>query len=214
HLPLPKSPTTVLMMASKYLPSRETTYFARLSKLVVDVFCDILREVLKAKVPPPGLTAILQSQRVQLSNNLENRQRHVLYPAGGVFVGTLKDLDFTLLYRLVRHIQGINIPPHQNGWGKTPDTADRSLSANIDRLRIQRNEAYGHLPTASLSDSDFHSRWSLIRQSVLEIERDALTGDTYVTAVYGLLTVSMDPEAQKKYIEKLEKQHKVDLEVR
>ncbi|XP_021367780.1 uncharacterized protein LOC110459718, partial [Mizuhopecten yessoensis] len=201
-------------MASNYQSSSVTTNFARLSRLVLDVVCDLLRDVLEAKVPPPGLTAILGSQKDQLCRNLEHRQRQILYPSGGVFSGTLEDLDFTLLYKLLRNLQSINIPPHQTGWGKPPDPADRSLSANIDRLRVQRNEAYGHLPTASLSDSDFHTRWSLIRQSVFEIEKDALTGNTYVTAVDGLLTLSMDPEAEKYYIEELEKQHKADLEVK
>ncbi|XP_021348589.1 uncharacterized protein LOC110447307 isoform X2 [Mizuhopecten yessoensis] len=214
HLPLPKLSTTASAMASKYPSSSGTTNFARLSRLVLDVVCDLLRAVLKAKVPPPGLTAILGSQRVQLCRNLEHRQRQILYPSGGVFSGTLEDLDFTLLYKLLRNLQSINIPPHQTGWGKPPDPADRSLSANIDRLRVQRNEAYGHLSTASLSDSDFNSRWYLIRQSVCEIEKDALTGDTYVTAVDDLLTVSMDPEAETYYIEELEKQHKADLEVK
>ncbi|XP_021339960.1 uncharacterized protein LOC110441185 isoform X2 [Mizuhopecten yessoensis] len=201
-------------MASNYQSSSVTTNFARLSRLVLDVVCDLLRDVLEAKVPPPGLTAILGSQKDQLCRNLEHRQRQILYPSGRVFSGTLEDLDFTLLYKLLRNLQSINIPPHQTGWGKPPDPADRSLSANIDRLRVQRNESYGHLSTASLSDSDFNNRWYLIRQSVCEIEKDALTGDTYVTAVDDLLTVSMDPEAETYYIEELEKQHKADLEVK
>ncbi|XP_033724721.1 uncharacterized protein LOC117314739 isoform X4 [Pecten maximus] len=193
-------------MASKYCSSTETTNFARLSRLIVDVCCDVLRAVLKAKIPPPGLNAFLQSQRVHLFKSLEYRQQQLLFPPGGVFTGTLEDLDFSLIYRLIRNLQGINIPPHTKGWGKSPDKTDRSLAANIDRLRIQRNEAYGHLPTASLSGTDFKDKWDLVRQIIFEIEQGALTGNTYVTAVDNLLTVSMDPDTENEYIEKLRKQ--------
>ncbi|XP_021360853.1 uncharacterized protein LOC110455196, partial [Mizuhopecten yessoensis] len=202
-------------MASKYLFNRETTNFARLSRLIIDVCRDLLISVLKAKLPPPGLTAILQSQKVQLLQNLEPRQRQILYPTGGVFSGTLEDLDFPILYKLLRNFLGINIPPHRSGWGRTPDPADRSLSANIDRLRVHRNEAYGNLPTVSLSDSEFNSRWSLIRQSVFEIEKDALIGDTYVKAVDALLTNDIDPDAEKRYIQEvLMKTKKAESEVK
>ncbi|XP_033740704.1 uncharacterized protein LOC117327700 isoform X2 [Pecten maximus] len=203
-------------MASKYSSSTETTNFARLSRLVVDICSDVYRAVLKANIPPPGLTAILLSQKVHLCNHnhLENRQKQLLYPVGGVFTGTLKDLDFSLLYRLIRNLQGINIPPQTKGWGKPPNSTDRSLAANIDRLRVQRNEAYGHLQTASLSDTEFKDRWDIIRQSISEIEQDTLTGDTYVTAVDNLLTTSMDPNTENEYIQELQKHYKADLEVK
>ncbi|XP_033724719.1 uncharacterized protein LOC117314739 isoform X2 [Pecten maximus] len=193
-------------MASNYCSSTETTNFARLSRLIVDVCCDVLRAVLKAKIPPPGLNAILQSQRVHLTRSLEYRQQQLLFPPGGVFNGTLEDLDFSLIYRLIRNLQGINIPPHTKGWGKSPYKTDRSLAANIDRLRILRNEAHGHLPTASLSDTDLQDKWDFIRQIIFEIEQGALTGNTYVTAVDNLLTVTMDPDTEDEYIEKLRKQ--------
>ncbi|XP_033729700.1 uncharacterized protein LOC117318880 isoform X2 [Pecten maximus] len=203
-------------MASKYSSSTETTNFARLSRLVVDICSDVYRAVLKANIPPPGLTAILLSQKVHLCNHnhLENRQKQLLYPVGGVFTGTLKDLDFSLLFRLIRNLQGINIPPHTKGWGKTPNSTDRSLAANIERLRVQRNEAYGHLQTASLSDTEFKDRWDIIRQSISEIEQGTLTGDTYVTAVDNLLTTSMDPDTENEYIQELQKHYKADLEVK
>ncbi|XP_033739875.1 uncharacterized protein LOC117327137 isoform X2 [Pecten maximus] len=197
-------------------PDTEKEYIEKLSKLqhdfeaimedVRDVCSDVLRDVLRVNILPHGLTAILQSQSFHLSKKLKPHQRQILYPPGGVFTGTLEDLDLGLLYSLIRNLQGINIPPHTKGWGKTPDNTDRSLAANIERLRIQRNEAYGHLPSASLSDTDFHRILGIIRQCISEIEQGSLTGDTYVTAVDNLLTVTMDPDTEKEYIEKLRKQ--------
>ncbi|XP_069103388.1 uncharacterized protein [Argopecten irradians] len=192
-------------MASRYPSQTETTNFARLSRLVLDVCSDILRDVLDTHIPQPGLHAILKSQKHHLRQNLVSHQLSILYPPGNVFSGTLKDLDFSLLYSLVRNIKGIKISPHTKGWGKEPDAADRSLAANIDRLRIQRNEA-SHLEKASLSDTEFNSRWEIIRKCIFEIEQDALTGDTYVREVDNLLNVTMDPDTEKEYIERLKKQ--------
>ncbi|XP_069103257.1 LOW QUALITY PROTEIN: uncharacterized protein [Argopecten irradians] len=193
-------------MASTYPSQTETTNFARLSRLVLDVCSDVLRDVLDTHIPPPGLHAILKSQKHHLRQKLISRQLSILYPPGNVFLGTLKDFDFSLLYSLVRNIQGINISPHTKGWGKKPDATDRSLAANIDRLRVQRNEAYGHLPKASLSDTDFHRIWGIIRQCVSEIDQGTLTGDTYVREVDNLLTLTMDPDTEKELIERLKKQ--------
>ncbi|XP_021365565.1 uncharacterized protein LOC110458269 [Mizuhopecten yessoensis] len=193
--------TTTETMAAKYISSRETTNFARPSRLLIDIYSDLFRSVLKVKCPPPGLSAILQSQKVQLCKILEQRQQEILYPSAGAFSGNLDDLDFTLLYKLLRNLQDINIPPHQKGWGKTPDNTDRSLSANIDRLKEERNEADEHLPTASLSDADFNARCDYIRQIISEIENDVLTGSTFVTAVDALLTMSMDHDTKQYNIQ-------------
>ncbi|XP_069102209.1 LOW QUALITY PROTEIN: uncharacterized protein [Argopecten irradians] len=192
-------------MASRYPSQIETTNFARLSRLVLDVCSDVLRDVLDTHIPQPGLHAILNSQKHLLEKKLKHFHVSILYPPGNVFPGTLKDLDFSLLYSLVRNIKGINISPHTKGWGKEPDAADRSLAANIDRLRIQRNEA-SHLEKASLSDTEFNSRWEIIRKCIFEIEQDALTGDTYVREVDNLRNVTMDTDTEKKYIERLKKQ--------
>ncbi|XP_021359708.1 uncharacterized protein LOC110454507 isoform X2 [Mizuhopecten yessoensis] len=188
-------------MASKYHFNRETTNFARLSRVIIDVYRDLLISVLKVKLSPQGLTAILQNQGDHLYKIFEQRQRQILYPSGGVFSCTLEDLDFTILYKLLRNLRGINIPPPKCGWGRTPDPADRSVSANIERLRAHRYATIGHQPTASMSDPEFNNRWSLIRQSVLEIEKAVLFGDTYVTAMDALLTMDIDPDAVKRYIQ-------------
>ncbi|XP_069139578.1 uncharacterized protein [Argopecten irradians] len=193
-------------MASKYHSNDETTNFARVCRLVLDVCSDVLRAVLDTHIPPPGLTAILQSQRDHIRQNLERHQLEILFPPGGRFSGTLNDLDFSLLYRLVRNIKGINIPPPTKGWGRKPDTIDRSLGANIERLRFHRNKTYGHLPCASLSDIEFRHIWDTIRECIEEIEQGTLTGDTYVKAVDNLLIVSMDPHTEKVYIERMRKQ--------
>ncbi|XP_021350912.1 uncharacterized protein LOC110448793 [Mizuhopecten yessoensis] len=201
-------------MATKYVSSKETTNFARISRLIVDICCDLLRSVLDAKLSFTQLDVFVQSQQSHLYQYLDPNQRRVLFPRVGKFTGTSKDLDFTLLYKLFRHLLNIGIPPHNKGWGKIPDSFDTSLSANIDRLRVQRNEVVGHLPKASLSDTDFSERWIIIRQCVFEIEKDIMSPEKFVTDVDALLTMCMDPATERQYIEKLEKQRDLFLEVK
>ncbi|OWF44240.1 hypothetical protein KP79_PYT24110 [Mizuhopecten yessoensis] len=186
------------MAAAKYQSSKETTNFARICRLVIDVIPDLFRDLLIARLPSSGLAHVLTNQKGQVFSRLNKQQEKILYPQGGLFQGSVKDLDTSLLYILLRNLG--NISPHQNGWGKVPVKADRSLSANIDRLREQRNEAYAHAPNASLSDGEFQARWDIIRQSVEEIQNSELNTGSFVLAVDNILTMRMDPSTEKNFI--------------
>lgn len=52
-----------------------------------------------------------------------------------------EDFEISLLYTILRNI--CIIPEHKNGWGDVPLPIDKSVSANIERIRLKRNE-YGH----------------------------------------------------------------------
>ncbi|XP_021375376.1 uncharacterized protein LOC110464464 [Mizuhopecten yessoensis] len=187
-------------MATNYQSSKETTNFARICRVVIDVIPDLLRDLLNTRLPLSGLSAVLTTQKRKIFSGLKQHQKNILYPQGGGYQGSVKDLDTSLLYILLRNIG--NIPPHQNGWGKVPGIADRSLSANIDRLREQRNEA-AHAPNGSLSDGDFQARWDIIRQSVEEIQNGELNTVLFVVAVDDILTMEMDHRMTNKYIAEL-----------
>ena len=53
-------------------------------------------------------------------------------PNSGSYSGNYDDMDISLLYILLRDVCGIQA--HKNGWGNAPDSEDRSVSANIERL--------------------------------------------------------------------------------
>ncbi|XP_021366104.1 uncharacterized protein LOC110458640 isoform X2 [Mizuhopecten yessoensis] len=181
------------MAAAKY----QSTNFARITRLVFDVIPDLFQDLLIARLAPSGLAHALTNQKDQVFPLLNGQQKKILYPQGGLFQGSVKDLDTSLLFNLLRNLG--NIPPHQNGWGKVPDKADRSLSANIDRLRMQRNEVV-HAPNASLSDGEFQARWDIIRQSVEEIQNSELNTGRFVVAVDTTFTMRMDPSTEKNFI--------------
>ncbi|XP_033724751.1 uncharacterized protein LOC117314758 isoform X2 [Pecten maximus] len=185
-------------MAAKYQSTKETVNFARICRLMIDVVPDVFRELLHSRLPPSGLGPVLGNQKGQIFSLLKNPQKKILFPQGGVFAGSLQDLDTSLIYILLRNLG--NIPPHKNGWGRVPDLADRSLSANIDRLRVQRNEAYAHANTASISDGDFKIRWADIRKSVEDIENTVLTSMAFVAKVDSILSMRIDPQTEQNFI--------------
>ncbi|OWF44068.1 hypothetical protein KP79_PYT21120 [Mizuhopecten yessoensis] len=196
-------------MATNYQSSKETTNFARICRLVIDVIPDLLRDLLNTRLPASGLSAVLTTQKRKIFSVLLRHQKNILYPQGGVYEGSVKDLDTSLLYILLRNIG--NIPSHQKSWGNAPNIADRSLSANIDRLREQRNEVFAHAPNTSLSDGDFQASWDIIRQSVEEIQNSELNTGRFVVAVDEILTMEMDHRMTNKYIEALLLDIKDDL---
>ncbi|XP_060074746.1 uncharacterized protein LOC132554443 [Ylistrum balloti] len=188
-------------MAARYQSTKETTNFARICRVVVDVIPELFRELLTAQLSSHGLTNDLSNHKAKIFSLLNQEQKKILYPSTGQFQGSVKDFDLSLLYLLLRNLG--NIPDHQNGWGQVPDAADCSLAANIDRLRLQRNKAYGHTKTASLSDGDFQTRWDVIRQSVEDIEKNHLRSGLFVAELNNILTMTMDPATEERYVKDL-----------
>ncbi|XP_033731337.1 uncharacterized protein LOC117320960 [Pecten maximus] len=183
---------------AKYPSTKETTNYARICRLVVDVIPDVFRQLLIARLPVSGIASVLTSQRGKIFKLLNNQQKKIIYPPGGMFQGTAKDFDIPLLYILLRNLG--NIQPHRKGWGQVPDKADRSLSANIERLRIQRNEAYGHAKSASLSDVDFQANWTDIRQSIEDLQNGCHITGTFVADVNIIETMRMDPSTDSNFL--------------
>lgn len=80
------------------------------------------------------------------------------------------------------------IAPQLNGWGNMPKDRDRSLSANIDRIRIFKNEYVSHCSNMSLDQQDYLQTWQEIRKCIIEIG-----GDDYMMKIDSLLTTEINP---------------------
>lgn len=83
-------------------------------------------------------------------------QWDLLYPPGGVTPDS-KTFDITLLFLLLTNICGLSPPPF--GWHAKPSSGDTSLEANLVRVKLFRNELYGHLSTTSIDTPTFSSLW-------------------------------------------------------
>ncbi|XP_062593499.1 uncharacterized protein LOC134254977 [Saccostrea cucullata] len=194
------------MACSKYISTKETTHAARVSRLLVDPCTDLFRDILRNHVTEIQFPAIILQERNNLNPILNKVQRETLYPKSGTFNGTYADFDLSLLYILLRNISGI--PPHQKGWAKTPDPLDRSLSANIDRIREIRNTYCGHAARVSLTDVEFNKLWQDLTIIISELESSLPGGcTTYTDAAKVIKIVTMDPEQEKKFLDEIDKHH-------
>ncbi|XP_065924639.1 uncharacterized protein [Magallana gigas] len=184
------------MSLPKYESNRGTTHFARIAWAILGPCMDVLREVLAKEISPPVLEKKVKDY---ISENrkpsISEKQKQLVYSK------KYSDFDITLLYFLFRNI--CSISQHENKWGKDPKPTDKGVSANIERVRILRNEWYGHATDFSLSDSDFKQKWTYISQIVKELECYLGTGTKYQDTLIKLKTCFMDPESIERYIDTL-----------
>ena len=77
------------------------------------------------------------------------------------------NFDITLLTILLRNICGLPAPAA--GWSVTPSASDTSVSAEILRIKMIRNEVYGHISSAQLDDTKFETLWREISQPLIKL---------------------------------------------
>ena len=91
------------------------------------------------------------------------------------------DFDITLLSVLLRNICGLS-PPSTTGWDKLPTPSDLSVEADIVRVKLFRNEHFGHRPQSAVSEADFKALWTeislpLVRLGIDQKEIDRLENE-------------------------------------
>ena len=194
--------------APTFPSTKETTNYARLCRLLVDVGTQVLRETFDRIHPPANLCttlkrpaehAVLQSLRKK--RILNATQWSKLYPAIKSSVSS-KDFDITLLMVLLRNICGL-VPP-ATGWDDLPAATDLTPEADIARVKFYRNTVYGHASQASVDDANFGAYWTDVWDALVR-----LGGADYEAAIDDLRDDCMDPEIEDHYQELL-KQWKKD----
>lgn len=184
------------MAQSKYASNKETTNFARMSRIILGPCTDVLCDVLKKEIRPSDLPKLVRTylaklptqQKSPITKEQENLIQKTIY----------SDFDITLLYFLLRNIS--NIPSHRNQWGKIPISGDTSLSANIEKIRLIRN-GFGHSSVISISDTDFNKKWKEIFDIVRDLESYLGNATIHQDAVTYIKSCSMDHDLSNKYIE-------------
>ena len=190
-------------MASSYAATEKMTNINRVSRLLLGPCTDQLRDLLRFYIPPALFPAVLQRERSRLPR-LTVPQRNLILPSSGVYSGNYDDMDISLLYILLRNI--CRIQAHNKGWGNVPDSIDRSVSANIEQIRLARN-CCGH-STGGLSNAEFNQIWSDIRAAVVDLDKVLGNKNKYQGAVDFVRNDTMDPEMDKQYREQLLEQMK------
>ena len=195
--------------AAPVFPStKESTNYARLCRLLVDIGAHVLR-VRFDKIYPPGTLDTVLGKHPEQKTLLSLRKRKILnpsqwgklYPAIKSSVSS-KDFDITLLTVLLRNICGLT--PPTTGWDKLPPATDLTPEADIARVKSYRNTVYAHANQAAVNDVTFSTYWNEIRDTLVR-----LGGAPCRAAIDNLERECMDPEMERHYQELL-KQWKMD----
>ena len=176
--------------------NKETTNYARLCRLLVDVGTQALRDTLDAIHPPTNLHTVLAANKPTLQGLCSRRiinatQWGKLFPVIPSSVSS-RDFDITLLMVLLRNSCGL--PSPITGWDAPPTPTDMSRGADIARVKYFRNSVYAHAEQASVDDATFKAYWQDIRDTLVR-----LGGVRYRAAIDNLETECMDPEIEDHY---------------
>uniref|UniRef100_A0A8W8NXM6 DZIP3-like HEPN domain-containing protein n=1 Tax=Magallana gigas TaxID=29159 RepID=A0A8W8NXM6_MAGGI len=183
------------MSNSKFKLTGENTNLARVAQMILGPCTNVLRDVLGKEIHPADLEKKVRGYIVNTKKPQINKQQEAL-----VYGQDYSKFDVTLMYFLLRNM--CSIQPHSNKWGNNPHPGDRSVSANIERIRLIRNE-YGHNSETSMSDTDFNNKYQGIIDIVQELENYLGSSTEYQDEVKELETCSMDPTQSEKNIKEL-----------
>ena len=182
-------------MATISASSKETTNYARLCRLLVDVGSQVLRDVFEKLRPPGSLSTVLKSPSVS-STLTSLKKKRVLNHAQWTKLTSSSvssmDFDITLIAVLLRNICGLSAPV--TGWNTPPSASDMTEAADITRIKIYRNEVYAHVKRASVDEAQFNAHWMNIKDPLVR-----LGGVKYEAIIDNLKTEGIDPEKEKVY---------------
>ncbi|XP_061192989.1 uncharacterized protein LOC133201212 [Saccostrea echinata] len=175
--------------------------FAKLGLAINDELTQAYRDILEMEVSPACVL-----NRVKSSGIFQT-----LYPDQLLLLGNaknvgFKDFDISLLYKLLRSIC-TRIQKPTNGWGGNtmPAEGDTTVGDDIERIRLIRNNLFGHVSSASTSLTTFNNYWTIISEVCRRLQ--TYTAKNYLDALNNIQTQSME-ECEEAIIEKI----KVDCE--
>ena len=186
-------------------PVKSKANYLRVCLLLVDKGGDALRAALHLIHPPSTLSAVLNANKSVLQkirySVINASQWNLLFPSS--CSPDSENFDVTLLTILLRNICGLH--PPATGWNVMPPVSDTSISANIARIKIFRNEVYGHRPSAQLDDTAFETLWQEISNPLVKLGIPQQDIDD-------LKEVPLSPE-EESYVERLKQWKELEDEV-
>ena len=180
------------------------TNYARLGLVVVDIFQNILREIMRSNIAPEVLSMQIKKQLKKNSSVFEN-MKYEEYENLYTCIQTNRTYDeigLTFLYKLMRSIPILYNPTQ--GWGKRPTNVDVTISDDVERLRILRNKMV-HRIKADIDLIEMNDYFS----SIINITRriDTYLGKQsdqgFASEVLIFQTHCMDSEMEQKYYQAL-----------
>ena len=157
----------------------------------------------------------LNAHQMSIINNISSR-------------GDYKECDVSLLYQLLRNICGLKIRPTM-GWGacsSIPTLVHTNFGDDLERIRLIRNEVYGHVNNTELSESIYNAhivefegicdRMGGKHKTHLSPSNVKASTKSYRDWLHEIQTESMDPELEEQYHNKFKhlNRKEMDLEKR
>ena len=174
----------------------DRTRFFSLSLIIIDELTQILRDLLHNEVPP---TQIFK-EVIKLNHLTKTLRKDQIAVLSDAKTRGYKDFDITLLYALLRNVCQNITPPSQN-WGVStmPSQSEVTLGDDIERIRLIRNNLFGHISEAAISKTEFKRYLSIISGICSRIQ--TVLNKDYVKRLQDAEGRSIDPETEEKYLQ-------------
>ena len=189
-------------VTSSYPCTKETSNYAKLCRLLVEVGSIVLREVFDRICPPENLHAVLTNplnraklQTLRKKRVLSTFQWGKLYSVVKLSVSS-GNFDSSLLLLLLRNIFGLTLPA--SGCNNLPPRSDTSPEADITRIKFFRDRVFSHAANASVDDPTFSLYWNNIKDTFVRIG-----GTCYGEVIDDLTVQCMDADLEEHYQELL-----------
>lgn len=160
----------------------ENSNFIRLAEIIAGPLTGILQAVLRKEIRPNELSKIVKElcSKSKSRRLLFTEEQEVL-----IYSGDYSKFDIVLLYFSLRNVCAI--PSHANKWGNRPNPADKSVSANIERIRLIRNQ-FAHTSEFSISDENFNEKCLEVFNIVQELEQYLGTSTVFCHKVQNIIS--------------------------
>ena len=191
----------------------QTENYQRLSRLIVRAGTELLRALFDSFYPPSILADKLSESATMdmLRKALLKPQRTVVYPASGPF-GESRDFDMSLLSQLLKTLCQTKLPPLDSGWDRLPSPSNSTLTADIVRIKVYRNDIFHKHYNGELDYVEFCSLWNESKVALLSIayQISPETKREWEEAIERLWCDPLTPEAARD-AEELQKMYWNDM---
>lgn len=203
-------------MSSRAVPCQLTTpkkvNFARLSRLVIDLFARIMRDILLFHYQSPDdLQQKVRETNLKMDQKLKINMDKIC--------DGYEKCDVTLLYTLIRYTCNIKPPTVTNRrkmeWGgdRIPSRECTTLGDDIERIRIIRNRVCGHIHSTEIEDSDLDKFFDISLDVCQRLNGMFGTKD-YVKELETIRNCRMEEDSLVQLTEKVKEDIKMNEEIR
>ena len=174
----------------------DRTRFFRVSLVIIEELTQILRDLLSNEVPPMKIYT-----KVKQSNYFQNLRPEQIIVIRNATTHGYHDFDITLLYTLLRNVCQTILPPSKS-WGVSnmpSPVKEITVGDDIERIRLIRNEVYGHISEAAMTETKFKDYWTTISGICTRMQN--LLNKDYPKRLQEAKECTIDADTEKKYIE-------------